>query len=177
MSTGTSNGEPSSCPPSSWNCTSSRCTSSPAASSCANKSGRRQPHRGDGKAPTSASLRPRGPGAGARPAAAPRPPFTHTHRYRGCHPASPRAGGRLQRDGAPLPWSGGATVWDIALWCCGGEVSRRAGPRALGVGSRSYPSPRPPLGLVVAATFVPSQFLAGYKQPFVSSEQGFSSTL
>lgn len=39
MSTGTSNGEPSSWPPSSWNCTSSRCTSPAAASSCGNKPG------------------------------------------------------------------------------------------------------------------------------------------
>lgn len=39
MSTGTSNGEPSSWPPSSWNCTSSRCTSPAAVSSCGNKPG------------------------------------------------------------------------------------------------------------------------------------------
>lgn len=50
MSTGTSNGEPSSCPPSSWNCTSSRCTSHAAASSCAHKGGG-QSRRPTGKPP------------------------------------------------------------------------------------------------------------------------------
>lgn len=51
MSTGTSNGEPSSCPPSSWNCTSSRCTSRAAASSCAYKRRGGQPRRRAGRPP------------------------------------------------------------------------------------------------------------------------------
>lgn len=58
MSTGTSNGEPSSCPPSSWNCTSSRCTSRAAASSCANKRSGRQPRAWEGRVPTPACLPP-----------------------------------------------------------------------------------------------------------------------
>lgn len=66
MSTGTSNGEPSSWPPSSWNCTSSRCTSPDAASSCGNKPG--------GGQSLSASLRPRDPHAERR---RPRPVRVH----------------------------------------------------------------------------------------------------
>ena len=111
MSTGTSNGEPSSCPPSSWNCTSSRCTSRVAASSCTDKRGGRHsrgsvtrgpplpPPSGLGKA-----------GARARPRAP--PALTHTHRGRGRHPASPREGGnsgvmerRCRGSAAPQPAS------------------------------------------------------------------------
>lgn len=51
MSTGTSNGEPSSCPPSSWNCTSNRCTSRATASSCASKWGGSQSGRPPRRAP------------------------------------------------------------------------------------------------------------------------------
>ena len=69
MSTGTSNGEPSSCPPSSWNCTSSRCTSRVAASSCADKRGGRHSRGSATRGPPLPT--PSGLGkAGARP----RPP-------------------------------------------------------------------------------------------------------
>lgn len=100
MSTGTSNGEPSSCPPSSWNCTSSRCTSRAAASSCANTRSGRQPRAGEGRVPAPAARPPRGPRAPA-PRRAPPPPSTHTHRHGRRHPASPRGGERRGRDGAP----------------------------------------------------------------------------
>lgn len=128
MSTGTSNGEPSSCPPSSWNCTSSRCTSHAAASSCAHKGGG-QSRRPTGKPPPPPPSGPGDPGP-ERPAA-----LTHTHlRSSRRHPASPSGGERLRRDGAPPPRSRGPSARDIALWCGGGEVSRRVRPRvALGV--------------------------------------------
>lgn len=77
MSTGTSNGEPSSCPPSSWNCTSSRCTSRVAASSCADKRGGRHSRGSVTRGPpTPSSLRPRESGSES-PAAG--PARTHAH--------------------------------------------------------------------------------------------------
>lgn len=135
MSTGTSNGDPSRCPPSSWNCTSSRCTSRAAASSCANKRNRRQPLGWGGRVPASASLPHPGPAAPHSGREAP-PAFTHTHRHRRRHPASPRGRGRLG-DRAPQPWAGAAPAGDTALCCCGGKVSRRARPPASGTDSPS----------------------------------------
>ena len=91
MSTGTSNGEPSSCPPSSWNCTSSRCTSRVAASSCADKRGGRHSRGSATRGPPLPT--PSGLGkAGARPRPRAPPALTHTRRCRR-HPASPRGGG------------------------------------------------------------------------------------
>lgn len=151
MSTGTSNGEPSSCPPSSWNCTSSRCTSRAAASSCANKRSRRQPHGWDRRVPASASL-PHGGPAAPEPCRD-TPARTHAHPPPPPPPPSrvPTWRRTTRGERAPPLWSGGALARDIALWCCGGKVSRRARPPA------EY---LPPAGQLAAATVDLSQYLA-----------------